>query len=218
LGGYELDSKRRRKATRLPNPAVPFSYVACSLVHDVPNLPIYVPSPGADTASNKMYSDIFSGEDLLELIAGFLNGGDVESACTSLLDKATMLVSILAENRRGNDSLDAKSWCEAEEFMRQGGTLQDYILKCKPMSWSKTAYIDSLTDTAANLMQVASSHAIGLTASNLPFCLVPGDARPNFANNVERMYPNLSEEFKVWLRSDNELVICWIMGFKPRGG
>ena len=217
LGGYELDSKRERKAIRLPNPAIPFSYVSCSLTYDITNLPICVPSPGADESTNKMYHDVFCDTDLLILISSLLNGKSSDLACDSLQDKATKLVSILAAHRRHEDSLDAKSWRQAEAFIRDGGTLCDYIIENNSVSWSKTAYIESLTNTASLLMTVAAKHAIGLTSTNLPFCLIAGNTRKAFAEEIEMIYPDLSNEFKEWLESDDELVICWIMGFKPRG-
>lgn len=51
LGGFELDSLRERKAARLPNPAVPFSYISHSVSRSTPVLPVFISNPGADTAS-----------------------------------------------------------------------------------------------------------------------------------------------------------------------
>jgi hypothetical protein len=217
IGGYELDSKRRRKATRLPNPAIPFSYISCSLMNDVTNLPIYIPSPGADESAKKRYMPVFCDQDLLDLISAILKDEQPNEASLSLEKKATKLVSILAANRKNYDSLDPTSWLEAEQYIRDGGILTDYILQKHAVSWSKTAYIKSLTPTATQLMKIASRYAVGLTSSNLPFCLIPKNSRQTFCQAIMKLYPDLTKEFTTWLDQERELVICWIMGFKPRG-
>lgn len=58
LGGYELGANRVRKAARLPNPAVPFSYVSYSLTNESTTLPVFVTSPGADTTSRASYQAV----------------------------------------------------------------------------------------------------------------------------------------------------------------
>jgi len=217
LGGFELDSNRERKATRLPNPAIPFSYLSCSDEYRIPNLPVYVHNPGANSFIDKTYGDVFGEKDLVDFIAGILFTKDINSAYQSLRSKTIKLVRVLAENRRGNDSLDSQSWADAENFVHKGGGLIEYLTKHKSMKWSKTAYIKSLTPTAVSLMKIAAKHAVGLTSTNLPMCLVPTAQRNLFAKDVEQIYPGLPEDFRDWLRSEKELVICWIMGFKPRG-
>ncbi len=79
------------------------------------------------------------------------------------------------------------------------------------------AYIEGLTATAKSLMDVASRHAIGLTSTKLPMCLIAGDRRPDFASAVTALYKNLPQPFVRWLGSSRPLAVCWVMGFKPGG-
>lgn len=217
FGGFELDSERQRKTARLPNPAVPFSYLSCSDEYGTPNLPVYVHSPGADKSIDKIYGDVFGEKDLTDFIARILLATDISPTYQSLRNKAIKLVMILSENRSGDDSLDPQSWAEAEKAVHSGVNLVQYLASKKPIKWSKTAYIESLTSTAATLMKIAAKYAIGLTSANLPMCLIPATNITRFAMDVQKIYPSLPENFKNWLREERILTICWVMGFKPRG-
>lgn len=67
IGGYELDENRNRKAARLPNPAVPFSYLSYSHNrHTV--LPVYEKSAGCDEDNAELYKDVFSENELENLV------------------------------------------------------------------------------------------------------------------------------------------------------
>lgn len=66
-------------------------------------------------------------------------------------------------------------------------------------------------------MQLAAKHAIGLTSSGLPLCLVPSKNQHSFLEGLVVLYPTLSKAFIEWLSKTSDLTICWVMGFKPRG-
>ena len=66
-------------------------------------------------------------------------------------------------------------------------------------------------------MQKTSELAVGLTSTNLPLCLIPPNNRLQFANLIRATYPGISREFSTWLEKKEHLVICWVMGFKPKG-
>ena len=95
--------------------------------------------------------------------------------------------------------------------------MASYLLRQRPLNWTKTAYIQSLTSRAKELMGVAAELGIGLTSSQLPMCLVSPEKRAIFAQEVGRLYPGIGDDFLDWLRNKKPLSICWVMGFKPRG-
>ena len=67
-------------------------------------------------------------------------------------------------------------------------------------------------------MDRTATLAIGLTSSKLPICIIPKDRKGAFANIVEELCEGrIQADFLSWLRQETNLVICWIMGFKPRG-
>jgi len=217
LGGYELGTGRSRKATRMPNPAVPFSYLILAASLNTPVIPVFVPSPGASEDAITVYSDIFGRNDLLKLIRNLISSQDYEESKNSLARKALELVKLLASNRKRSDTLTPAKWEEAYEFILSGGTFAQYSLQKAPMAWAKTAYISSLTSSAKELMALAAMHAVGLSSTNLPVCVIPAEGRSSFVRELVSLYPDLPHHFIQWLSNQKDLTICWIMGFKPRG-
>ena len=219
LGGYELDAERTRKASRLPNPAVPFSYLSFSKWTGIPVLPVYVPNPGLDEASRDGFASIMGGHELIELVRMTILGEDYSKVVAVLRAKALEFVLRLASNGRMGRTLTPTQWAAAYDFIEKGDqqSLVTYLLKEPGLEWSKTAYIKSLTETAKTLMAVASELGVGLTSSNLPMCLIASEQRKAFAQRVAEVYPEISVDFLNWLQNEKPLTVCWVMGFKPRG-
>lgn len=217
LGGYELDSERSRKAARLPNPAVPFSYLIISASLDTPVLPVFVPGAGASSGFIRDYNGVFGDQDLLRLIRNLILKESHKEATEPLKLKALELVRLLASGRRRSDTLTPQQWTEAYEAISRGGSLVQYLLRIPPFPWEKTAYIKSLTTTARRLMKLSAQHAIGLTSSVLPLCVVPANRRRSFLRGLKTLYTTLPQIFIEWLSKPSDLMICWVMGFKPRG-
>ncbi len=64
IGGFELDTNtRERKAARLPNAVVPFSYLTYSHENS-PVLPIYERSAGTDDLTKDIYKNVFAENEL----------------------------------------------------------------------------------------------------------------------------------------------------------
>ena len=217
LGGFELDENRNRKAPRMPNPAVPFSYLSYSLEQNTPTLPVFVTSPGADEASRKVHTDEFADDELIALIRAIFLDDDLNPIQEMLRRKVLALVQKRAEASRPGQTLTAQQWENAYSSLKKGHSLVDFLVQNVPISWHKTAYIDDLTDTAKALMKLTSNFAIGLTSATLPMCIVAREKRPTFASAISALYGDLPNDFLQWLACKQHLVICWVMGFKPRG-
>ncbi len=110
LGGYELDSKRRRKAPRMPNPAVPFSYLAFSIEQETPVFPIFVTAPGADKDSRKMFADEFADQELVDLIRAQLYQDDDVGIFDRLQKKVLSFVQKRADSSRKGETLSRAQW------------------------------------------------------------------------------------------------------------
>jgi len=217
LGGYELDKNRNRKAPRLPNQAIPFSYLSYSLEQDTPVLPVFVTSPGADESSRKEHADEFANDELVTLTRAILLNEDPVDSLEMLRRKVLALVRKRAASSRHGRTLTPQQWEKAHAAVQKGHSLIEHLVDNAPLSWSKTAYIAALTDTARDLMGIAKDHAIGLTSTELPMCIVPCKNRSSFASQVSTLYGDLPANFVRWLGRKEHLVISWIMGFKPRG-
>ena len=217
LGGYELDAHRARKAPRLPNPAVPFSFICHSVACSTPVLPVFTASPGAGDASRQLYNSIFGDQELATVMRAVVLGVDYSPAVGSLKEKVINFVRVRASSSREQCTLSSDQWTQAYASVSRGLSLSDFLFSQEPIDWSKTAYIKGLTSTARSLMDLAAEHAIGLTSSDLPMCLFAGDDRPAFTRQVSALYRNLPGKFVEWLGSTRPLAVCWVMGFKPRG-
>lgn len=218
LGGYELGADRVRKAARLPNPAVPFSYVSYSLANESTTLPVFVTSPGADATSRASYGSAFADDELLGLVRAFVLDETPDAAVEALRLKALRFVEIKAAASRAGETLTPAQWQNAYEDLQRHGSLVDFLVRHAPLRWSKTAYIEGMTTTARSLMDAAGTLAVGLTSSKLPMCIIPSTQRAAFADLVERLCGGrVQPDFLTWLRRNKHLSICWVMGFKPRG-
>lgn len=217
LGGYELDAARNRKAPRMPNPAVPFSYLSYSLEQHLPVLPIFLTSPGADEASRRAHADEFADDELIALTRAIFLHEDPSNIYEILRGKVLALVRRRAEASRPGGTLTSQQWESAYSALQAGQPLVDYLVENTKLSWSKTAYIKRLTKSAKSLMERTKGFAIGLTSTDLPMCIVPRGKRQTYASMVAKLYKNLPAEFVKWLARKKHLVICWVNGFKPHG-
>ena len=218
LGGYELTEDRVRKAARMPNPAVPFSYVSFSMTNETSTLPVFVTAPGADETSRSAYAEVFAESELFTLVRAILLGESDVAATEAIRLKALSFVEIKAGTTRAGETLTPSQWQQAYKTLENNKSLVDFLVINAPLRWTKTAYIDGITPTARELMDETAKLAIGMTSSKLPMCIVPKKNRSAFAELVQRLCEGrIQEDFLAWLRQDEHLSICWVMGFKPRG-
>lgn len=217
IGGSELAADRTAKAQRLPNAAVPFSYLAFSLQLDTPVLPVFMMGGGASSDSQTAFEDALADTDLPGLVHDLILGTDPRSHVTSLEKRVVDFVRLKAGMGRQGRSLTGPQWADLYEWLQSGGDLCHYLLTSCRLPWSKTAYIAGLTDTAKSLMKLSSDLSFGLTSSDLPMCVVPPESRRDLADKILTLYGTLPEDFENWLAGDVPLAICWLMGFKPRG-
>jgi len=216
-GGYELDANRSRKSTRLPNPAVPFSYLSLSASTDTLVAQVIIASPGADDSTMQLYKNVFGYGTFLSLIRHLILGEPYKEDEKALEDNLLDFVKLLAAGRKRKDSITPAQWTEAYQFISSGGMLHRYVAQRDPLPWAKKAYIEALTVSARKLMDCASKYAVGLTSSSLPMCVIPPSKYRLFVADLCNLYADLPSNFVEWLSTREELTICWVMGFKPRG-
>lgn len=219
IGGHELSKNRSQKSVRYPNPAVPFSYLSFTIYIGNAVLPVYLPNDGIDAVTKNQFESIFGQPELLTIIRKLLLREDINDVTSSIEIKAIKFIKLLSSNGRQKNTLTPKQWEEGFNFIKTGQNkdLPSFLENIPPIKWQKKAYIANLTPTLRNLKNVASELGIGITSSNLPICLIPRNNRSAFAKAVSSIYNNLDSEFVSWLNQDCDLVICWVMGFKPRG-
>ena len=216
IGGFELDSTRARRGERMPNPAVPFSYLMLTHQRGTPVLPVFVMSPGAATATAAAHQE-FLGEGLF--LAGLKASiTDRALARGDGLEALTLrFVRHLAGARKRRDGLHADGWGDAYVGVTSGIDLATHLSQATRLAWSKRATIVGLTSTARALMVAVAALATGLTSSKLPMCVVPPEKRKELAKVLRRLHPAIEPAFERWIGRSGPLAICWVMGFKPGG-
>lgn len=215
LGGYELDKNRNRKAARLPNPAIPFSYLSYSKESSMV-LPVYEKSPGCDEESAELYKDVFSEKELIAITADILNEKDYSETEKELENKVISFIQIKAATSRGTVTLNEEQWKLAYDVINKNESLITFLCKNNPVKWGKKISIP-ITESATKFKELTQKYAIGITSSNLPMCIIPRTNQDKFVKIFETIYPNLSADFKKWLEDKDNLVIVFVAGFKPRG-
>ncbi|GBR75708.1 hypothetical protein NO2_0358 [Candidatus Termititenax persephonae] len=212
IGGYELDKNRKNKSTRYPNPIVPFSYYSYSRLMNTLVLPIFLKNPAISNEIKEKLDTIFGNEVLLSVIKNVLLNKDIKIEYEILKSKTLSFVKALAANKSNRFN-----WQQFIDKVENNESIINYIMTAPKILWKKTAYITGLTKTVRKLMYITSKYALGITSNKLPFCLIPADNRKKYFLEVCDLYPNLTSEFQQWLNIEKPLVICWIMGFKPKG-
>lgn len=216
IGGFELDSSRKEKASRLPNPVVPFGYITLTNHCSSLALPVFVPNPAIDSKTADKFSHCFGLENLHDLLRSLILGKDIKDAIQTLTSKLMALVNSLSTNRRAEDTFRPPKWAEWLESLKKNGDATKFICDLA-IPWEKTAYIKGLTKTAKSFIAKTAKFSVGVGASQVPICIIPAKNRIKFAEMAIKQYPGLKEDFRSWLKRKNDLGICWIMGFKPRG-
>lgn len=216
LGGYELDNFRKRKSPRLPNPAVPFSYLAFSKEQNATILPIFIVAPGADEESKSLYKDIYANEELLEFIQNCLLNNENTLVVNTLQSKVLDFIFKRSDGSNRN-TLSKANWLAAYNSLRHRKGLANFLLKSTKQKWSKTITIASCTSRARKIQKLTNGLGTGLTSSRLPICLLDKVGRHEFANGISELYSDLSPSFLRFIFKKQSLAICWVAGFKPKG-
>lgn len=219
LGGFELDGDRDRKAERVPNPLIPFSYINVSLEMDTPVLPIYIPSPGTSPKTQERYKSVFGMEDLRLYINKTIFGECTEDITSGLAKKTINLVRLLAESRSRDDSISSEEWGRLyEASYSQNGNIGGLISDKYSKVWSKKTSLSTLTNTFNKVIEYAKQKSFGVTSTNLPISIFQEAARESFSVFLRQTYPHVSQDFLDFVgKSNGPLAVAWIAGFKPRG-
>ncbi|MDA8000226.1 MAG: hypothetical protein MPK06_00255 [Alphaproteobacteria bacterium] len=218
LGGFELTSDRRRKHERMPNPAVPFSFLSITRYRDSVCLPIYEANSGAAAETVERYEPLFGSEDFLKFLRLAMTNDRPMRVAPALTGKCMALVELLADSRARQDGLSGAQWRMAHASIVGGSNMLDFLSGQQKIAWKKRTHISRLTGSARKFMELGASDSWGLTSSRLPMSFVPKARRPIFSKKAKAIYPDLPENFRAWLaKSEKHLAIAWVTGFKPRG-
>jgi hypothetical protein len=218
LGGVELDENRQVRAGRLPNPLIPFSYLALGDLLGTMVLPVFSPSPSIQEELEEEFREIFGDREAGLLIGLVLRGEQPGKAAENLRARAVRAVEALAQRRRRRDTLRPEDW-GVFAGLRAGRERALWLLT-KAMPWQKRITIPVPATLRALLDAVQRAGAVAIGAEQFPICLVGGVARAQIAHEVTAIHgTRVPRYFIEWLTSSSEpMVVVWVAGFKPAGG
>lgn len=221
IGGVELDENRVIKATRFPNPIVPFSYLTASKSLQVVCVPIYEPHPAISDAFREKYMHVFGLSASLSLIKCIIDGSNYDNELQVLLKKGLTLVEILSRDRKRTDTFKALEWTTFLDIT-SGQKKADWLSKAENKQIWKKKDSDkvAVSKTFKELLtEIQKLDCLSIGAKEIPICLFDKDNIPNLTKLLRSIYPQSTiEALAKQLEKENKpIVIVWITGFKPRG-
>ena len=214
IGGYELDSHRKKKAPRMPNPAVPFSYFSFAETSGSQMSIAYQMNPGADDKNKSLYADSICGGDLADYVRTFILGGDPQPCLDRLNAHLLRFVFLLANGKR-NGHLNATDWRAISKEIKAAHNASATI-KASCFQWKKKISIPT-TPTFSKFFAAGLRLCMGVASCDLPFAVVKEENLADFYNVLRRIYGDATQKFSAIPTLNHDLVVCWYAGFKPRG-
>lgn len=216
IGGYELDANREKKAPRLPNPAVPFSYIAYAIESKADVMIAYEMNPGADDVNRRRYANNVAGGDLLNFITATLTNRETADTLASLGKKVFSFVCATSDGKKAKgSSLNNEQWKDVfQSLVREKSSAAIYRNFSIP--WKKKLSIE-IKPGFRKFLTAVEEFAIAAGSGDLPFCVIKKDSVPRLMAVLKQVYPRLFDLISDDQFGQSDIAICWINGFKPRG-
>ena len=218
LGGVELGAERVVKASRFPNPIVPFAYLSLGKTYDSVTLPIYQPSPSISLDLFNTFKPFFAGEEVNSYIKSVLLGEQDPHSKEIIEEKAVALTTFLASKRKDKDGILSPDEWKHLASLEDGNKIADWLIK-KGMKWKKKITIPTSSTFIKLLSAISSLEVSAVGSKDMPFCLLSPAQREKLIEIVKEIYKDkIDENFINWLNNNTKpLFIAWVAGFKPRG-
>lgn len=216
---YELDTRTRvRKALRYPNAAVPYSYISYSINHDKFIAQAYFKAeefqPDFDKNLAGFDADIFSEEDVANYLTRRLIGLSTDKVEKVLLDKNIKMVNFLAEKAKTKSNLTHDEW---NEIYSNRYDIVEYSVNKNRFKFKKKIAGKSLSGNVNQFNLLVKKYSTGLASEDLPFGIIPKKNRGAFIDSIIKLYKIVDDALKESLKSNQDLVVCMLKGFKPGG-
>jgi hypothetical protein len=216
IGGLELDQDRQPKASRLPNPAVPYSLVQYSDDTGCVVLPIYEAAPSAPNEMKAGFAQCVGTSDAYTYFAELLGGEVSPDTVRALRRRALTLVHELTNSRKRGDGLTFEQWCEVLES--GGDRVGKFIELNSRWRPSRSEKVKATTSAREFISGLVSFGPVALGSGSLPFLVIPQSSLEQFGDFVEGQYGSEGRRLASWItQEDKPLVVVLVTGFKPRG-
>lgn len=217
IGKKELNPQtREEKATRFPNPLVPYSYVSFSEATRTLVAEVAVPggvNPIFGNGSDADDADFFAQQAISEYLLALLTGRDTSALQQQLIRKNKILVTRLAQTRSRADNTQwgTDVW---EDIIHLNEDVYTYAAEPRnALVFSKKVAAKSLSLHTQELLNLLKKTARGCASADMPFGIIPKEKRAYFSQQLQHLLP-LPDSIA---KNDKDLIVCLLKGFKPRG-
>lgn len=217
---YELDpDTRERKNLRYPNAAVPYSYINFSQASNNFVAQVYVRSEEFDKKRDPSLASFdendFAEKDLAVYLVKRLAGLDTSKEQASILQKNLNVVLFLSKATGSTNSFSEAQWKRIYTYAKG---IVDYSVNNTTFNFHKTIAAKSQHGKSNKFLQLVDKYSVGLASRDLPIGIIPAAKRKPFSQGLQGIYPSLNKAvFKSIANDKDNLILCLIKGFKPRG-
>lgn len=217
---YELTSAtRKRKALRMPNAAVPYSYYNFSVKTGCFVAQVFTRAEEFDkTREVKLrgFDDDFFGEkELSSYIIKTMAQLDTEYEENQILRKNLLISLYLADISQSGKCFTPEEWIELSE--NRFDTIQ-YCIDNSRFPFRKKISEKGSNGKALQVRNLIADCSVGFTAKELPIGIIPAENRPFFANTLSAIYPSFDTAIIERIANNaDDMIVCMIKGFKPGG-
>ncbi len=219
VGGVELGAARQVKASRFPNPIVPFSYLAADSLFNSICVPVYAPSYTIAESLRTQFASALDESQGASLVRALLTNSAVDAIHQESKARALRMTEILAQRRKRQDTWVGNEW--AEFLVLETANARMMWLGNRSREWKrKIGAKVSVSRTFAPLSSIFSRiGCLSIGGGDIPICWIPANRRNELAQSLSILYAEpASSRFRAWLASRAEpLFVVWITGFKPDG-
>lgn len=217
IGGLELGVRRRAKASRFPNPIVPFSFVTASRSFETICCAVYQAGPSTPAEIRQSFSEIYGSDEALHIVRGLLTQEDSEAEIEALHQKGLQMTRLLSAARARSDTLRGEQWDDLLSAYTSEGPAAWFARQ--DTSWSKkSAGKVAATDTYTRLTHALSDVAKPIGAGSIPIAVLPSGELTALAHRVNSIYNGSASQLAEWLQSaDRDVGLILVTGFKPAG-
>lgn len=214
---YELSKKRTRKSLRMPNPAVPFSYITASKNSENLCAQVLVRAEEFDPDDQLLAGfkdEWFAEVDLAHYLIALLTGTPTDSIEKNILEKNLKVVEFFAKDAVSKNSFNALDWNDIYAGRKD---IRDLALE-RAIPWRKRFADKSESLNTKAFIDLCSEYAVAIGSKDLPFGLIPVHKLPSFKQSLSNIFKNsINSNVISTINESKDLIICAVKGFKPKG-
>ena len=140
---------------------------------------------------------------------------DTEPEEAAILEKNFAVVCFLAGLANSRKNLSISEW---QDVFYNKTDVVDFCVEHQRFNFHKIITQKGMHGQLGQVLQIIDKYSAGLASKDLPIGIIPANNRPDFAENLHRIYPNFDQRTIDELSdSTTNLILCLFKGFKPRG-